>query len=78
MVMVGTRMLVLSSGNNVGPTADMNRRVVTINLDPGSTRRAPGLGLMALIIVFSRRRTHSCCSSRSWLGCQSGRCGYGC
>ena len=35
MVTVGTRALFLSSGNNVGPTADMNRRVVTINLDPG-------------------------------------------
>ena len=35
MVTVNTRTLFLSSGNNVGPVADMTRRVVTINLDPG-------------------------------------------
>lgn len=32
---VNTRALFLSSGNNVGPVADMTRRCVTINLDPG-------------------------------------------
>jgi hypothetical protein len=32
---VGTRALFLSSGNNVGPVADMTRRCITINLDPG-------------------------------------------
>jgi hypothetical protein len=32
---VSTRALLLSSGNNVGPTADMTRRCITINLDPG-------------------------------------------
>lgn len=31
---VGTRTLFLSSGNNVGPVADMARRCLTINLDP--------------------------------------------
>jgi hypothetical protein len=31
---VGTRVLVLGSGNNVGPTRDLTRRVVTITLDP--------------------------------------------
>jgi len=31
---VGTRILLLSSGNNVGPTQDMCRRTVIINLDP--------------------------------------------
>jgi hypothetical protein len=31
---VSTRTLFLSSGNNVGPIADMTRRVLTINLDP--------------------------------------------
>ena len=31
---VGTQVLFLSSGNNVGPVQDMNRRVVTISLDP--------------------------------------------
>ncbi len=35
MTTVSTRALFLSSGNNVGPVADMTRRVVTINLDPG-------------------------------------------
>lgn len=34
MLPVGTRTLFLSSGNNVGPMADMARRCVTINLDP--------------------------------------------
>lgn len=33
MVEVGTRTLILSSGNNVGPVADMTRRCVTIHLD---------------------------------------------
>lgn len=32
---VSTRTLFLSSGNNVGPVADMTRRCITINLDPG-------------------------------------------
>lgn len=31
---VGTRILILSSGNNVGPIRDMSRRTITINLDP--------------------------------------------
>ncbi|HEV2610615.1 MAG TPA: hypothetical protein VGU61_10145 [Noviherbaspirillum sp.] len=31
---VNTQVLLLSSGNNVGPVADMTRRCVTINLDP--------------------------------------------
>ncbi len=31
---VSTRTLLLSSGNNVGPVADMTRRCVTIQLDP--------------------------------------------
>jgi len=31
---VGTRVLFLSSGNNVGPVRDMTRRTVTITLDP--------------------------------------------
>ncbi len=31
---VGTRVLFLSSGNNVDPVRDMTRRTVTINLDP--------------------------------------------
>lgn len=31
---VGTRVLFLSSGNNVGPIRDMTRRCVTIRLDP--------------------------------------------
>lgn len=35
MLPVGTRAVFLSSGNNVGPSADMARRCVTINLDPG-------------------------------------------
>ncbi|ABE43850.1 hypothetical protein Bpro_1919 [Polaromonas sp. JS666] len=35
MLGVSTRVLLLSSGNNVGPTADMTRRCITINLDPG-------------------------------------------
>lgn len=35
MVMVSTRVLFLSSGNNVGPVADMTRRCLTIHLDPG-------------------------------------------
>jgi hypothetical protein len=56
MVTAGTRVLVLYR-NNVGPTADMSRRVVTINLDPGSTRRTPGLGLMALTIMFTPAHT---------------------
>ena len=34
-VMVGTRVLFLSSGNNVDPIRDMARRCVTIRLDPG-------------------------------------------
>lgn len=33
-VTVSTRVLFLSSGNNVGPVKDMPRRTVTINLDP--------------------------------------------
>lgn len=37
---VSTRVLVLSNGINVGPTADMARRVLTINLDPMSERPA--------------------------------------
>lgn len=32
---VRTRALFLSSGNNVGPVADMTRRCITVNLDPG-------------------------------------------
>ncbi|MDD2743779.1 MAG: hypothetical protein PHV02_16050 [Rhodocyclaceae bacterium] len=31
---VSTRVLILSSGNNVGPIRDMTRRVLTINIDP--------------------------------------------
>jgi hypothetical protein len=31
---VGTRVLFLSSGNNVGPVRDMTRRCLSINLDP--------------------------------------------
>ena len=31
---VSTRTLFISSGNNVGPIADMTRRVLTINIDP--------------------------------------------
>lgn len=31
---VGTRALLLSSGNNVGPVGDMTRRCITINLNP--------------------------------------------
>ncbi len=31
---VSTRSLILGSGNNVGPTRDLSRRVVTIHLDP--------------------------------------------
>jgi hypothetical protein len=34
MQTVATRALFLSSGNNVGPVADMTRRCLTINLDP--------------------------------------------
>jgi len=33
---VSTRTLLLSSGNNVGPVADMARRCITINLEPAS------------------------------------------
>lgn len=33
-LIVNTRTLFLSSGNNVGPVKDMTRRVLTINLDP--------------------------------------------
>jgi hypothetical protein len=32
---VGTRVLFLSSGNNVGPVQDMTRRCLTIHLNPG-------------------------------------------
>jgi hypothetical protein len=32
---VSTRVLFLSSGNNVGPVQDMTRRCITIQLDPG-------------------------------------------
>jgi hypothetical protein len=32
---VGTRVLFLSSGNNVGPVKDMTRRCISIHLDPG-------------------------------------------
>ena len=32
---VGTRVLFLSSGNNVGPVKDMTRRCISIRLDPG-------------------------------------------
>lgn len=34
MIEVGTRTLMLSSGNNVGPIKDMTRRCITIRLDP--------------------------------------------
>lgn len=34
MATVGTRVLILGSGNNVGPIRDLSRRVVTCNLDP--------------------------------------------
>jgi DNA polymerase I-like protein with 3'-5' exonuclease and polymerase domains len=34
MATVSTSVLVLSSGNNVGPVRDMTRRCLTINLDP--------------------------------------------
>jgi hypothetical protein len=34
IAVVGTQALFLSSGNNVGPVADMTRRCVTINLEP--------------------------------------------
>ncbi len=33
-ITVGTRTLMLSNGNNVGPIRDMARRTITINLDP--------------------------------------------
>lgn len=36
MVSVNTRTLILSSGNNVGPVADMSRRCITINIEPAS------------------------------------------
>jgi len=39
-VLVNTNALFLSSGNNVGPIADMTRRCITINLDPKSERPA--------------------------------------
>lgn len=35
MATVSTDTLVLGSGNNTGPTGDLNRRVVVIDLDPG-------------------------------------------
>lgn len=38
VIEVSTRTLVLSSGNNVGPIADMVRRCITINLDSGTER----------------------------------------
>lgn len=34
MATVSTRVLILGSGNNVGPTRDLCRRVLTCNLDP--------------------------------------------
>lgn len=34
VMIVGTRTLFLSSGNNVGPIADMTRRCLTVNLNP--------------------------------------------
>lgn len=34
-ITVGTRTLLLSSGNNVGPVKDMTRRCITVHLDPG-------------------------------------------
>ena len=34
VVTVSTRVLFMSSGNNVGPIKDMSRRVVTVTLDP--------------------------------------------
>lgn len=37
---VGTRVLFLGSGNNVGPIRDMLRRVLTINIDPRSATPA--------------------------------------
>ena len=35
MATVSTDVLVLGSGNNTGPTGDLNRRVLVIRLDPG-------------------------------------------
>jgi hypothetical protein len=49
MATVSTRTLMLSSGNNVGPIADMARRCITIDLEPACetpatrTFRRPGL-----------------------------------
>ena len=34
IIQVGTQVMFLSSGNNVGPIGDMTRRCLTINLDP--------------------------------------------
>jgi hypothetical protein len=49
-ISVSTRALIMSSGNNVGPVADMARRCVTINLDARdeipATRRFSRPGLM--------------------------------
>lgn len=40
MATVSTDVLVLGSGNNTGPTGDLNRRVIVIDLDPGDENPA--------------------------------------
>ncbi|KAB7738416.1 hypothetical protein F2P47_17295 [Parvibaculum sedimenti] len=58
-ITVGTRTLMLSSGNNVGPVRDLARRTITINLDPRC--EMPAMRSFArpnLLEEIRRRRTH--------------------
>lgn len=80
-ITVGTRTLVLSSGNNVGPVKDMTRRCITVHLDPGvetpATRefKRPYL-LNDLIRERERYVTAALTIIRAWkaAGCPASEC----
>jgi hypothetical protein len=55
---VGTQVLFLSSGNNVGPVQDMNRRVITICLDPKIETPATKVYLGNPVKTVKSRREH--------------------
>lgn len=69
---VGTRALLLSSGNNVGPLRDMSRRCITINLDPQcetpATRQFQSDPLARVRSNRAQYVSHALTLVRAWLG----------
>ncbi len=58
---VSTRVLFLSSGNNVGPVQDMTRRCITIHLDPGCEVPAARTFIAARVGAECAARTRPVC-----------------